>query len=169
MNKRFECEKGSRIIIDNETKLHYIMTLDWECRLITKLLNKFVEENEQLKQKIISLDDSRYSYKQDWKQASMDCDVYKDEINSLKDENKGLIEEKEQLQKKINNLVNMTARVQYRADQRKEENEHLKKQLDYIQNIINTHIKHQKTELGQKALQEIIKDYNEWLIGHKGE
>ena len=46
--KRFECDKGSRIIIDNETKLHYIMTLDWECRLVTKLLNNFVEENEQL-------------------------------------------------------------------------------------------------------------------------
>ena len=47
--KRFECDKGSRIIIDNETKLHYIMTLDWECRLVTKLLNRFAEENEQLR------------------------------------------------------------------------------------------------------------------------
>ena len=50
--KRFECDKGSRIIIDNETKLHYIMTLDWECRLVTKLLNNFVEENEQLNKKL---------------------------------------------------------------------------------------------------------------------
>ena len=82
-NKRFECDKGSRIIIDNETKLHYIMTLDWECRLITKLLNKFVEENEQL-------------------------------------------------QKKNNNLVNMTARVQYRADLIKEENENFKKALRIV-------------------------------------
>ena len=131
-NKRFECEKGSRIIIDNETKLHYIMTLDWECRLITKVLNNFVEENEQLKQKIISLDDARYSYKQDWKQASIDCDVYKDEINYLKDENKRLIGEKEQLQKKIDNLVNMTARVQYRADIIKEENENFKKALRIV-------------------------------------
>ena len=47
--KRFECNKGSRITIDNETKLHYIMTLDWECSLVTKLLNRFAEENEQLK------------------------------------------------------------------------------------------------------------------------
>lgn len=47
--KRFECDKGSQIIIDNETKLHYIMTLDWECSLVTKLLNSFVDENEQLK------------------------------------------------------------------------------------------------------------------------
>ena len=51
MTNRFECDKGSRIIIDNETKLHYIMTLDWECSLVTKLLNHFAEENEQLKDK----------------------------------------------------------------------------------------------------------------------
>ena len=48
-NKRFECDKGSRIIIDNETKLHYIMTLDWECSLVTKLLNRFADENDKLK------------------------------------------------------------------------------------------------------------------------
>ena len=52
IEKRFECDKGSRIIIDNETKLHYIMTLDWECRLVTKLLNRFADENEQLKKEI---------------------------------------------------------------------------------------------------------------------
>lgn len=50
--KRFECDKGSRIIIDNETKLHYIMTLDWECSLVTKLLNRFADENEQLKKDV---------------------------------------------------------------------------------------------------------------------
>ena len=47
------------------------------------------------------------------------------------------------------------------------ENEQLKQQLEYIQNSISEHIKHQKTELGQKALKEIIEDYNEWLLGHK--
>ena len=46
-------------------------------------------------------------------------------------------------------------------------NKNLTKQLDYIQNSITEHIKHQKTELGQKALQEVIKDYNEWMLGHK--
>ena len=50
MTERFECDKGSRIIIDTETKLHYIMTLDWECSLVTKLLNRFEDENKQLKQ-----------------------------------------------------------------------------------------------------------------------
>ena len=48
-----------------------------------------------------------------------------------------------------------------------EENESLREALEYIQNSITEHIKHQKTELGQKALKEIIEDYNEWIIGHK--
>lgn len=48
--KRFE--NIDRIIIDNETKLHYIMTLDWECSLVTKLLNRFAEENEELKKEL---------------------------------------------------------------------------------------------------------------------
>lgn len=46
-------------------------------------------------------------------------------------------------------------------------NEQLKIQLNYIKNSITEHIKHQKTELGQKALKEIIADYNEWMLGHK--
>ena len=58
--KRFECGKGSRIIIDNETKLHYIMTLDWECSLVTKLLNRFADENEQLKSEIKEWKDKYY-------------------------------------------------------------------------------------------------------------
>lgn len=52
-------------------------------------------------------------------------------------------------------------------DECRKENEQLKKELNYIQNSISEHIKHQKTELGQKALKEIIEDYNEWLLGHK--
>ena len=46
--------------------------------------------------------------------------------------------------------------------------EQLQKELEYIQNSITEHIKHQKTELGQKALKEIIADYNEWMLGHTG-
>ena len=62
------------------------------------------KENEELKQKIISLEDARYSYKQDWKQASADCELYKEGIDSLKDENKGLIEENGQLKQSEDNL-----------------------------------------------------------------
>ena len=69
-----------------------------------KKLNDLSKENEQLKQKIISLEDARYSYKQDWKQASSDCELYKDEIKFLKDENKGLIEENEKLKQQVQNI-----------------------------------------------------------------
>ena len=45
----------------------------------------------------------------------------------------------------------------------------LQKQLDFIQNTISNAIKHQKTELEQKALKRVISDYNDWLLGHNGE
>lgn len=60
-----------------------------------------------------------------------------------------------------------TMKIMEANTQLEEENEQLKQELDYIQNSISEHIKHQKTELGQKALKEIIEDYNEWLLGHK--
>lgn len=44
------------------------------------------------------------------------------------------------------------------------ENKALKKELDFIQNSITESIKHQKTELAQKALKKIIEDYNNYLI-----
>lgn len=71
-----------------------------------------------------------------------------------------LQKENEQLKKDCTTLV-------YSNQEYRQENENLKKQLDYIQNSINEHIKHQKTELGQKALRKIIEDYNEWMLGHK--
>lgn len=43
----------------------------------------------------------------------------------------------------------------------------LEEQLDYIQNSITNAIEHQKTKIGEKALKEVIKDYNEWMLGHK--
>jgi len=86
--KRFECDKGSRIIIDNETKLHYIMTLDWECSLITKLLNHFAEENEQLKQDMFICLDCKYSgyieigclceKKDHWTDYKTECEDYEE-------------------------------------------------------------------------------------------
>ena len=44
------------------------------------------------------------------------------------------------------------------------ENKALKKELDFIQNSITESIKHQKTELAQKALKKVIEDYNNYLI-----
>lgn len=74
-------------------------------------------------------------------------------LNQLNDDN-------EQLKKDATTLI-------YANQDYRQQNQNLQKQLDYIQNSITNAIKHQKTELGQKALQEIIADYNEWMLGHK--
>lgn len=74
-------------------------------------------------------------------------------LNQLNDDN-------EQLKKDATILI-------YANRDYRQQNQNLQKQLDYIQNSITNAIKHQKTELGQKALQEIIADYNEWMLGHK--
>jgi hypothetical protein len=42
-----------------------------------------------------------------------------------------------------------------------------KKELDYLQDLISNSIENQKTEIGKKALRQIIEDYNEWILGHK--
>ena len=76
-----------------------------------------------------------------------------DLLNQLNDEN-------EELKKDATTLI-------YANQDYRQQNQNLQKQLDYIQNSITNAIKHQKTELGQKALQEIIADYNEWMLGHK--
>ena len=57
--------------------------------------------------------------------------------------------------------------LDYENQQLTVENIVLRKQLDYIQDSISEAIKHQKTTIGQKALKQIIADYNEWIIGHK--
>lgn len=67
-------------------------------REVVDLLNSLVEENEQLKE-------AKYEYKQDWKQASANCDLYKQEISFLKDELKGFEEENEQLRQMIKENV----------------------------------------------------------------
>lgn len=59
--------------------------------------------------------------------------------------------------------------LDYENQQLTIENAVLRKELDYIKDSITEAIKHQKTTIGQKALKEIIRDYNEWIIGHKKE
>ena len=59
--------------------------------------------------------------------------------------------------------------LDYENQQLTIENTVLRKELDYIKDSITEAIKHQKTTIGQKALKEIIQDYNEWIIGHKKE
>ena len=74
-------------------------------------------------------------------------------LNQLNDDN-------EQLKKDATTLI-------YANQDYRQQNLNLQEELDYIQNSITNAIKHQKTELGVKALQEIIADYNEWMLGHK--
>ena len=90
MTNRFECDKGSRIIIDNETKLHYIMTLDWECSLVTKLLNRFADENEQLKEERNYFERKKCEYFNKYNKKHLDNIQLKEENDKLKSENKRL-------------------------------------------------------------------------------
>ena len=90
-----------------------------------------------------------------------------DLMNTLSEENEQLKNEKESWKKSwIEEMDTQEEQSKYIL-QLLNENEQLKKQLEYIQNSISEHIRHQKTELGQKALRKIIEDYNEWLLGHK--
>lgn len=104
------------------------------------------KENEQLKSKNRGLQSELQIFKEDATHSNL-------QINKLADEN-------EQLKKDATTLI-------YANQDYRQQNQNLQKQLDYIQNSITNAIKHQKTELGQKALQEIIADYNEWMLGHK--
>ena len=61
--------------------------------------------------------------------SHLQCKGYCDWLNELIEENKRLKEENSLLEKKNHNLVNMIARVQYRADLMKEQNEKLKKEF----------------------------------------
>ena len=116
---------------------------------VVYLLNSLSDENGQLKSEIEKLsyaNEDLLEEKRIWKQMS-------DEYTKVSDEN-------EQLRKDATTLI-------YANQDYRQQNQNLQEQLDYIQNSISEHIKHQKTELGQKALQEIIADYNEWMLGHK--
>lgn len=97
-------------------------------------------------------------------------------VNRLNKQHKTIIKlekENEQLKQELHKikLVNEMLSMDFANSEHElwKENEQLKEQLNYIQNSINNAIKHQKTELQVKTLKEIIQDYNEWLLGHKGD
>ena len=71
-----------------------------------------------------------------------------------------LTEENGQLQKKNDNLVHMIARVQYRADLIKEENEQLKHECNYLQNRLDDFINIQNEN---EQLKSTIKEVTELL------
>lgn len=143
-NKRFGFEMDGncyKCIADTIDKKLYT-----DKKQIIDLLNVLYDENEQLKEDV---ERHEKNLKDCIKQANWlndKCDFLEIENESLED---GATKYAERYHKVL------------------KENEELKQQLDYIQNSISEHIKHQKTELGQKTLKEIIEDYNDWLLGHK--
>ena len=154
--KRFKISIGEfeeENIIDTVKKIEITKISDMCIQM-----NTLYDENEQLKK-----EKERYKRLSKIRQQQIDNRILtiKEFINNCSD-NKVRSTLKELFYSEVNEY-------DLSSEKRKllNENEQLKKQLDYIQNLISEHIKHQKTELGQKALQEIIQDYNEWLLGHK--
>ena len=108
---------------------------------------------------------------------------------------KEVVKENEQLKKEVENLIDINARccneysyfhkrmmkLEKENDKKEEEITVLKstnmemedyigrleEQLDYIQNSITLKLLNQKTKIGEKALKEVVQDYNEWMLGHK--
>lgn len=70
--------------------------------------------------------------------------------------------------RRVNELKQEVKQYWAYRDIRKQKIKDLEEQLNLLQNLISDAIQHQKTELGQKVLKEIIRDYNEFLLGHKG-
>lgn len=151
LNPVWDNERGDALnvfeMIDELIRLNldYSNLIDDNTEYVAEI-NQIHKENEQLKSKNRGLQSELQIFKEDVTHSNL-------QINKLADEN-------EQLKKDATTLI-------YANQDYRHENENLKKQLDYIQNSINEHIKHQKTELAAKALKEIIEDYNEWMLGHK--
>ena len=132
-----------------------------------------VEENEQLKSKNRGLQSELQIFKEDITHSNLQINKLTDENEELKQQLKTRVivnkqyEELQRLKKENEQLKKDATILIYANQDYRQQNQNLQKQLDYIQNSINNAIKHQKTELGVKALQEIIADYNEWMLGHK--
>ena len=120
---------------------------------IVDLLNRLADENAQLRVQLNLCSDQRNEFHRGARENA-------NRVGKLEKENEQL----KQINERFSNTVAEQIII---IKEYREKNEQLKQQLNYIQNSISEHVKHQKTELGQKALQEIIEDYNEWLLGHK--
>ena len=140
---------------------------------IQKWINNVFNENEQLKSKNRGLQSELQIFKEDITHSNLQINKLTDENEELKQQLKTRVivnkqyEELQRLKKENEQLKKDATTLIYANQDYRQQNQNLQKQLDYIQNSINNAIKHQKTELGQKALQEIIADYNEWILGHK--
>lgn len=104
------------------------------------LLNKLSNENEWLKKSIKRQQSS-----------NEECSKYIEELvkenEQLKSENMEMEDYIGRLEKQIVSIID---------------------EFNYIQDSIADKIKNQKTKIGEKALREVIDDYNEWMLRHKG-
>ena len=136
-------------------------------------MNELSEENEQLKSKNRGLQSELQIFKEDITHSNLQINKLTDENEELKQQLKTRVivnkqyEELQRLKKENEQLKKDATILIYANQDYRQQNLNLQEELDYIQNSITNAIKHQKTELGVKALQEIIADYNEWMLGHK--
>lgn len=77
--KRFE--NSGRTIIDNESKQHYIMTMDWEVSIIVKLLNKFHEENQAYKLRGLTENECHKRYERIFEISGELIDEYEEKLD----------------------------------------------------------------------------------------
>ena len=137
--------------IDRERTSYQKQHEKWQTEA-TQQITKLKKENDELKQQL----KTKYIINKQYEELQR----LKEENKQLKLKNNGL---KSELTIHKTDIQHSTMIINELQDKNKQ----IKKELEYIQNSISEHIKHQKTELGQKALQEIIADYNEWMLGHK--
>lgn len=111
---------------------------------VTELLNKQKKQIKELKQDLNKK--MKFVAKQE-SESTVQVDF--DEFVQLCKDSNNLTEANEQIHE-------LEKQIKARAEE-----------LNYIQNSITNKIKHQKTKIGEKALRDIIEDYNEWMLGHK--
>ena len=143
--------------LEKEDKLFFICREgQFETNGLVLLLNQLNDENEQLKHECNYLQNRL----DDFINIQNENEQLKQTLRMVEKRADKVYEENEQLKKDATTLI-------YANQDYRQQNLNLQEELDYIQNSITNAIKHQKTELGVKALQEIIQDYNEWMLGHK--
>ncbi len=143
---------------------------------IPSQLSDFCDENgRMLNSEVVSLlNEHDKQYEANWKMFFL-IKEQQHTIESLEKEKVELMEDCACQYRRIQKLESEKEELEisinlFEADIIEKDNtiKRLQNQLDFIQNNISNAIQHKKTELEQKALKEIISDYNEFLLGHKG-
>ena len=154
-------------VYDNKEKV-ICLVRNTDAKDLCDLLNEQHEQINTLRESRRELISANNEYRMRETELAQELSTLVDENEQLK-QNLRMVEKRADKVYEENGQLKKDATTLIYANQDyRQQNQNLQKQLDYIQNSINNAIKHQKTELGQKALQEIIADYNEWMLGHNG-